>query len=215
MEISNRGLTIRAQDLELEHLITSVDLLKQQQELKEAKSLFINALSRSEKKNGFESAATLRIALHFARFLSNIKDSVSEALELFQRSCDGHDIVCGHDHAETIHAWHDFGRFLARLNRYQTAKTIFQRVMKGCLETYGEEHDYTLNTMNNLASTLRKIGDLMAAKTLYEKAWRISDKRKGSFHSLTLMYKSNLRRVNEAIVSIFLHIFELSAYLHQ
>lgn len=54
---------------------------------------------------------------------------------------------------------------------------------------------------NNLGSVLRKIGDLLGARAMYENAWRLSDQRLGETHAFTLIYKSNLRRVNEAIVS--------------
>jgi tetratricopeptide (TPR) repeat protein len=143
---SNCGLSNRVQDLELENLLTSVDLLKQQQESKQAQQLFEKAFSRSEKTFGFESDFTLRIALNYAVFLSHLKETPSDILSFFQRICDAHDHVYGVDHVETIHAWHSYARLLARLNKFQIAKIIFQRVLKSCLVTYEEGHEHTLNT---------------------------------------------------------------------
>lgn len=139
-------LSHRIQDLELENLLTSVDLLKHQREYKQAQQLFENAFSRSEKAFGFESDVTLRIALNYAVFLSHLKETPTYILTFFQRICDAHDHVYGVDHVETIHAWHSYGRLLARLNKLQIAKVIFQRVLKSCMVTYEEDHEHTLNT---------------------------------------------------------------------
>ena len=47
----------------------------------------------------------------------------------------------------------------------------------------------------------------MGARTMYENAWRLSDQRLGETHAFTLMYRSNLRRVNEAIVSDYICMY--------
>ena len=195
--------TVRAQ--ELTTLISSTQILLEDNKINEAVGLFERAIQSRIAEIGKNHIHTLELMSAFALFLSKRKKKKLQlrAKHLYVEVLSGFEKELSWTSLETLRVAHDNARLLLKLEMFSKSKRLFHKILGTFEEMYSStpNHAHILNTVNQIGSILKKEGNLRAAKLMYERSWSGAEESPtlGPTHPTTRMYKNNLIKINACI----------------
>lgn len=192
-------LTMDQVDLEAE-LTTLGNLaivLKDMNQLDEARELYRQALHCSQQTFGDIHESTLFHKRNMALFLME-EDKYREAEPLFSDILAARRHTLGDSDEKTCVAFDDMSTVLAELGKPQDAVQYSRYALKSRRSNLGNRHSHTLASIAHLASTLLRLGRLDEAEELSLEALAIHREKLGQDHPDTLSSIQRMAVVHEA-----------------
>jgi len=167
------------------------NLYSDQGKMKEAKEMYLRALTGKEKAWGPEHTSTLNTVNNLGILYSN-QGKMKEAEEMFLRALTGKKKTWGPEHTSTLDTVNNLGILYSDQGKMKEAEEMYLRALTGYEKAWDPEHTSTLDTVNNLGILYWNQGKMKEAEEMYLRALSGKEKAWGPEHTSTLNTVNNL-----------------------
>lgn len=158
----------------------------------EAERMLTDILAQRERNLGPDDPATLRVRLHFARYLVDVEDNPVRAANMLTPLIADLTRVLGPDHLDTLEARLQHAYNIDQVGDAEHAVRLLTELLLGAQRVLGSDHSHTLWARHYLTVSLVDVGHFQRSIELVTDLITAYERILGADHPRTLQARSVL-----------------------